>query len=539
MNSTLSLLIESVFTLNLLIACTYLMTSLGLWLGKKFQIESTYKSHLKTNYFLLIAALLVPLGITALPEADLFDVSHKVWATPQSITHAVTKTAEQLIKKNDSSFGWFGTISSMQVALAAFLLLGCAYYLFRLIKDWTALPRFIKACDQWRQIGSTIVLLSNQKISPFSFRFGRKKYVVLPHAMLANKSHTALALAHEFQHHRQGDTSWSYVFGFLKAFCFWNPTFLLLKKRTEEFQEFACDEALLGRQQFSAKAYGQCLLWTAAFSRQTRQLVLGTTGLAGRYATKRSHILTRRVQFMMSKNHTNERKKHSWWLKILGGMTLTVMSGLGIAANGTIGDVTLTMDDAQELVIGSSQDFPITMNEDVLRQLNRYVGTARGRKFVRESLKRMGEHRNVVQSAISDYQLPLELMAVPVIESGYRNLEPTAGKPHYGAGVWMFIKSTAQHYGLRVDDQVDERLNVELETDAAMRYLKSAHLQFRDWELALLAYNAGFSAVEKGIQQTGSRNAWELIRNGHDNDQNYLAKVIAVVLIMKNPHLLN
>ena len=242
---------------------------------------------------------------------------------------------------------------------------------------------------------------------------------------------------------------------------------------------------------------------------------------------------------MMSKNHPNEHTKHRWWLKALGAVTLTVMSGLGVAANGTIGNVTLSMDDAQELVTSSSQDFPITVNEEVLRQLNRYVGTARGRKFVKESLTRMGEHRNVVTSAISDYQLPLELMALPVIESGYRNLEPTAGKPHYGAGVWMFIKSTAQHFGLQVNDQVDERLNVELETDAAMRYLKSAHLQFRDWELALLAYNAGFSAVEKGIQQTGSRNAWELIRHGHDNDPDYLAKVIAVVLIMKNPHLLN
>ena len=72
-----------------------------------------------------------------------------------------------------------------------------------------------------------------------------------------------------------------------------------------------------------------------------------------------------------------------------------------------------------------------------------------------------------------------------------------------------------------------------------MRYLKSAHLQFKDWELAILAYNAGFNAIEKGILKTGSRNAWDLIRSGYDNDQDYLAKVTAIVLIMKNPHLLN
>ena len=539
MKPILSFLIESIFTFNLLIVCTCLMTSLAGWLAEKFRIKTAFSSQLKTNYILLLAAFIVPLLMTALPEAEMFDVSPKIWATPENITHIVTKTAVHLTQREASSFSWFSTITSLQLALAVGLFLGCAFYLSRLLHHWTLLRRFINTCDRCRDIGNIVLLLSNQKHSPFSFRVGRKKYVVLPHAMLANKSHTKLALAHEFQHHRQGDTSWSYVFGFLKALCFWNPAFRLLTRRTEDLQEFACDEALLGQQKFSAKAYGQCLLWTADFSRQSRQLVLGTTGLAGRHATKSNHILTRRIQFMMSKKQPNDHKKHAWWLKTMGAITITIMSGLGIAANGAVCNVTLSMDDAQALVSSSSQQFPVTINESVLRQLNRYVGTTRGRKFVKESLARMGEHRNVVQSAISDYQLPLELMAVPVVESGYRNLPATANKAHYGAGVWMFIKTTAQHYGLKVDDQIDERLNVELETDAAMRYLKSAHLQFRDWELALLAYNAGFSAVEKGIQQTGSTDAWELIRQGHDNDSDYLAKVIAIVLIMKNPHLVN
>ena len=439
MKPALALLIESVFTLNLLIASAYLMMSLGMWIGKKYQIESTYQSKLKTTYFLMLTALLLPIATAALCEAEIFEVSSKVWTTPEAITQAVTKTAGLLVQNEKSSFHWSAPTNSFLLTIAGFLLFGCAFHLYCLFRDRIALKRFIADCNQWRKIGRTILLLSSQNISPFSFKFGQRKYVVLPLAMLANKSHTKLAVAHEFQHHRQGDTNWSYVFGFLKAFCFWNPTFLLLKKRTEELQEFACDEALLGRQKFSALAYGQCLLWTAAFSRQTRQLVLGTTGLAGRDAQKRSHILIRRVQFMMSKNHTNEHKKNGWWLKVLAGIAVTVMSGLGIAASSTVGNVNLTMDDALALETSSSQEFPITMNEDVLRQLNRYVGTARGRKFVKESLARMGEHRNVVQSAISDYQLPAELMALPVIESGYRNLEPTLGKPHYGAGIWMFI----------------------------------------------------------------------------------------------------
>jgi beta-lactamase regulating signal transducer with metallopeptidase domain len=539
MTATVSFFIELVFTINLLIACAFIMIHCGTWLQKKLLIESTYRSLLQTRYIMLLSAVILPLFTASMPKADLFELSSKVWVTPVSITKTVTNTAAHLTQDETIAPGWFNWTTSFQLLLATFLLLGFIFHICRLFFHRSELSRFVQSCDRWREIGNTALILSNEKICPFSFRMGVKKYVVLPKEMLTNRSHTSLAIAHEFQHHRQGDTSWSYIFGLLNTLCFWNPAFRFIKRKTEELQEFACDEVLLGRQKYSAQAYGQCLLWTAVFSRQTRQLVLGTTGLAGRRATKSNHMLTRRVEIMMKKNRTSDNKKSSRWLIAFSAVTLTIMSGLGIAANGTLGNVTLNLDEAKMLNAASSQDFPMTINENVLRQLNRYIGTARGRKYVKDSLSRMNQHRNVVNSALSDYQLPLELTAVPVVESGYRNLPPTPNKPHYGAGIWMFIKATAIHFGLKVDDLVDQRLDVELETDAAMRYLKSAHLQFRDWELALLAYNTGFTAVEKGIERTGSRNAWELIKQGYGNDSDYLAKVIAVALIMKNPHLLD
>jgi membrane-bound lytic murein transglycosylase D len=103
----------------------------------------------------------------------------------------------------------------------------------------------------------------------------------------------------------------------------------------------------------------------------------------------------------------------------------------------------------------------------------------------------------------------------------------------------MFIAPTARNYGLRVDSQADERLNPARLTDAAMRYLKSNNLMFRDWLLAILAYNAGERAVSQAIHATGSRDAWTLVRRGYESDKDYLAKVMAAVLIMKNPDSVN
>ena len=88
---------------------------------------------------------------------------------------------------------------------------------------------------------------------------------------------------------------------------------------------------------------------------------------------------------------------------------------------------------------------------------------------------------------------------------------------------------------MQVDKNIDERLNPLLLTDAAMRYLKSNELRFRDWLLAIQAYNSGERRVQDGIEKSGSRNAWLISKMGYDNDKNYLAKVMAAILIMKNP----
>jgi membrane-bound lytic murein transglycosylase D len=102
----------------------------------------------------------------------------------------------------------------------------------------------------------------------------------------------------------------------------------------------------------------------------------------------------------------------------------------------------------------------------------------------------------------------------------------------------MFIESTARHFGMRVDSSHDDRLNPDVETDAAMRYLAMSYLQFQDWFLALMAYNAGEHKVEEGIEETGSRDVWKLIDAGFDGDKNYIAMVVATIIIMKNPQVI-
>lgn len=179
----------------------------------------------------------------------------------------------------------------------------------------------------------------------------------------------------------------------------------------------------------------------------------------------------------------------------------------------------------------SREDFPQSDAPEVATQLNRLQKTPSGRRLMKESISRMERHRPTLEAAIKSHDMPSELLAIPIVESGFRNLRQTK-KQKYGAGVWMFVRATARHYGLKINSEADQRLDIALATDAAMRYLKDLYKIFQNWELALLAYNAGEGTVRTGIKATGSRDAWDLIAAGYCNDPNYLAKVLATARLM-------
>ena len=205
----------------------------------------------------------------------------------------------------------------------------------------------------------------------------------------------------------------------------------------------------------------------------------------------------------------------------------------------------LTLDDARRLVatLDPSPGFPLTVNAQVVARLNRLVADPGRATDVREALRRMEKLRPMLTSYLSKYKLPDELLAVPLVESGYENLtqseweERVGDADSVGAGLWMFIRPTARNFGLVVNTKIDERLDLQQETDAAMRLLSSDMLRFNNWLLALAAYNQGTTTVAEAIQSGGTRNPWKLVQKGLLND--YIAAVTAAAIVIKNPRLLD
>ena len=121
---------------------------------------------------------------------------------------------------------------------------------------------------------------------------------------------------------------------------------------------------------------------------------------------------------------------------------------------------------------------------------------------VRRAVARVTELRPVLTPILHEEGIPDEIAALVLVESAG---QPTALSPKGARGIWQFMPETARRFGLTVNNETDERLDVQRSTRAAAQYLRSLHSRFDNWSLALAAYNAGEKVVEKAVVTSGSR----------------------------------
>jgi membrane-bound lytic murein transglycosylase D len=374
--------------------------------------------------------------------------------------------------------------------------------------------------------------VSDELDVPFSFWIPGRCFVVVPSALILRPDDLRMSLRHEAQHHRQSDTRLLYLCLLARAAFFWNPMAHVLARQLRELQEFACDEAIADRRKTAARDYCRCLLRVAEVASQRRRALVRTWMVGGS-----RDALMRRIEIALARPKIYLRGSA---VAAGGGVAIALLAAISVTFATPIQDRRISLAQAERMVQIARQGsaFPVVMNEQVFGQLNLLLGTPDGRAFLRAGLARMELHQETLSAQIDLHGLPREMLALPLVESGYRNLPPGADRRH-GAGLWQLIESTAIRLGLKVSESRDDRLNVPMQTDAAMRMLFGLKRHFGDWSLALLAYNAGVPSVEAGMRETSSRDAWVLIRDGHANDPDYLPRVMAAILVVRNPGVLD
>lgn len=189
-------------------------------------------------------------------------------------------------------------------------------------------------------------------------------------------------------------------------------------------------------------------------------------------------------------------------------------------------------DDTPELLADRlsclQQSIPLTYNNTVHGFINYF--TVRNREYTRTMQRKKDLFFPMFEKSLAQYNLPDELKYLSIIESA---LNPRAVSKARAVGLWQFMSGTGRYMGLHSDWYVDERMDPEKSTDAASRYLLQLHSIFKDWELALAAYNSGPGTVRKAIRKSGYKKTfWEIYPHLPRETRAYVPQFIAMIYAM-------
>ncbi|MEZ4796289.1 MAG: lytic transglycosylase domain-containing protein [Flavobacteriaceae bacterium] len=143
--------------------------------------------------------------------------------------------------------------------------------------------------------------------------------------------------------------------------------------------------------------------------------------------------------------------------------------------------------------------------------------------------KRANKYFPVIEPILKKNGVPDDFKYLAVIESGLTNAVSPAG----ARGVWQIMKTTGREFGLEVNDNVDERYNLELATEVACNYIKKAKEKLGSWTLAAASYNAGMAGVSNRLKDQNVTDYYDLLLG--EETGRYMFRIVALKEILNNP----
>jgi membrane-bound lytic murein transglycosylase D len=180
----------------------------------------------------------------------------------------------------------------------------------------------------------------------------------------------------------------------------------------------------------------------------------------------------------------------------------------------------------------TTSQLPLEATDAVVTYIN-FFSSPRGKKILEGGMKRSGRYKAMIERVLAEEGLPQELIFLAQAESGF---VPKAVSNKLCVGMWQFLKSRGQEYGLQVDATVDARMDPEKATRAAVRHLHDLYTHLGDWYLAMAAYDCGDGCIDRAVQRTGYADYWELRRLGvlPGETANYVPIILAMIIVSKN-----
>ncbi len=144
-------------------------------------------------------------------------------------------------------------------------------------------------------------------------------------------------------------------------------------------------------------------------------------------------------------------------------------------------------------------------------------------------LKKSKRYFKVIEPVLKKYGVPDDFKYLCMAESGFEN----AVSPAKAVGVWQLLEGTAKEYGLEVNENVDERYNLEKSTEVACKYLLESYARYGNWTMAAATYNVGRKGLDNQIAKQNTNSYYDLLLN--EETARYVFRLIAHKLITEDP----
>ncbi|NIZ19741.1 lytic transglycosylase domain-containing protein [Entomospira culicis] len=177
------------------------------------------------------------------------------------------------------------------------------------------------------------------------------------------------------------------------------------------------------------------------------------------------------------------------------------------------------------------------LHASVERQIERF-SSGKLQNFVKEGMARAEPYLPYIMERIDYYGLPRELIYLPLVESAYRH---DAVSRVGATGMWQFMYTSALPYGLVINEWQDDRLDVYLATDAALRKIRREMDLLGDPLLAMAAYNGGITRVrrhQRNLESAGEEATfWQMYDQKllPRETSEYVPQILAIAKMMEKP----
>ena len=143
--------------------------------------------------------------------------------------------------------------------------------------------------------------------------------------------------------------------------------------------------------------------------------------------------------------------------------------------------------------------------------------------------KRANRWFPMIEAILKKNNIPDDFKYIALVESQLTNVV----SPQGAAGFWQFVPPTAKSYGLEINDEVDERYDVEKSTEAACKYFAEAYKQFNSWTLVAASYNLGMTGVQAQLDKQKVKTFYDLLLT--DETSRYIFRILSIKEIISRP----